>query len=75
MKVAKSGVCSCLYKATGFDLWGDNDLSFIAKPVHWYGKLAKIILVGVRYKDSQLLETQREGLYKPFKFLESYQLI
>ena len=45
-----------------FDLMGDNDMSLLARPVYWYGRIAKVILVAVRKKDSYLLEKQLEGL-------------
>ncbi len=70
------GTTKCHYveRVTGFDLWGLNDLTFTAQPVQWYGKLAKVILVGVRYKDSELLDTQLNNLH-PVKIDESYQVI
>lgn len=45
-----------------FDLLGTNDMALLARPVYWYGKLAKVILVGVRQKDCHLLHKQVEGL-------------
>jgi len=75
MEVINTGGCFCLKRAVGFDLWGLNDLSFVAQPVEWFGKLAKVVLVGVRYKDSHLLEAQRNGLHKPTVIEESYQVI
>ena len=41
-----------------FDLMGDNDMSLLARPVYWYGRIAKVILVAIRRKDSYLLEKQ-----------------
>ncbi|MCL0057739.1 hypothetical protein M1N05_01535 [Dehalococcoidales bacterium] len=73
-EVINTGRCHCLKKATGFDLWGFNDLTFVAQPVRWFGKLAKVILVGVRFKDRQLLDAQLNGLC-PVMIDESYQLI
>jgi hypothetical protein len=75
MEVINTGRCFCLKRATGFDLWGLNDLSFVAQPVSWFGKLAKVVIVGVRYKDSQLLEVQRNGPRKPTVIEKSYQVI
>ncbi len=63
-----------LEKATGFDFWGWNDLSFIARPVFWYGKLAKIVLVGVRYEDRHVLQPQLEQV-NPIIKQWSHQLI
>lgn len=75
MEVVNTGRCACLGRATGFDFWGLNDLSFVAQPVKWFGKLAKVVLVGVRCKDTQLLEMQRGSLHKPTLIEESYQVI
>jgi hypothetical protein len=63
-----------LEKATGFDFWGWNDLSFIAQPVFWYGKLAKIVLVGVKYKDRLVLQPQLDRV-NPIIKQWSHQLI
>ena len=73
-EVVSTARCHCLERVTGFDLWGLNDLTFVAQPVHWFGKLAKVILVGVRYKDRELLDTQLKNLY-PVRIDESYQVI
>lgn len=50
------------YEKAMFDMLGVNHLALLARPVHWYGKLAKVILVGVHQKDSYLLHKQVEGL-------------
>jgi len=63
-----------LEKATGFDFWGLNDLSFIAQPVFWYGKLAKIVLVGVKYEDRLVLQPQLDRV-NPIIKQQSHQLI
>jgi len=63
-----------LEKVTGFDFWGWNDLAFIARPVFWFGKLAKIVLVGVRYQDRHLLQPQIKNVSPAVKG-RSYQLI
>jgi hypothetical protein len=46
------------YQEIRFDLLGANAMSLLARPVHWFGRLAKIIVVAVRQKDSYLLEKQ-----------------
>jgi len=66
--------CHYVERVTGFDLWGLNDLAFTAQPVQWYGKLAKVILVGVRYKDRELLGPQLNTLC-PIRIQQSYQAI
>jgi len=45
-----------------FDMLGNNQMALLARPVHWYGRLAKVILVAVRAKDSHLLQKQIDGL-------------
>lgn len=74
LKVVNAQGCLFLRKVTGFDLWGLNDLTFIAQPVRWYGKLAKVVLVGVRSKDNQILQPHLDRL-RPIVIDESYQLI
>jgi hypothetical protein len=66
--------CHYLQRVTGFDLWGANDLTFVAQPVLWFGKLAKVVLVGVRYKDRKILNAQLEQI-APVMIGESYQVI
>ena len=46
------------YEEIRFDLLGANAMSLLARPVHWFGRLAKIVVVAVRQKDSYLLENQ-----------------
>ena len=50
------------YENAMFDLLGNNELALIARPVHWWGRMAKVILVAVRRKDSSLLQKQVERL-------------
>ncbi|HEX76931.1 MAG TPA: hypothetical protein G4O03_00710 [Dehalococcoidia bacterium] len=45
-----------------FDMFGINHMALLARPVHWYGRLAKVILVAVRRKDSHLIQKQIETL-------------
>ena len=66
--------CHCLQRVIGFDLWGSNDLTFVGQPVLWFGKLAKVVLVGVRYKDRRILNAQLEQI-APVMIGESYQII
>lgn len=72
--VINTARCHYLERVTGFDLWGLNDLTFVARPVYWYGKIAKVILVGVRYKDRRLIDPQLKKL-SPVRIDESYQVI
>jgi hypothetical protein len=70
------GTVKCHYveRVTGFDFWGLNDLTFTAQPVKWYGNLAKVVLVGVRHKNSRLLDAQLNSLH-PIRIQQSYQVI
>ena len=73
-RVINTNQCHCVQRVTGFDLWGSNDLTFIAQPILWFGKLAKVVLVGVRYKDRGMLDTQLKNIV-PVTVKESYQII
>ena len=55
-----------------FDMLGTNQMALLARPVRWYGKLAKVILVGVRTRDSYLLQKQIDGLINLDKRLSVY---
>jgi len=63
-----------LEKVTGFDFWGWNDLTVLARPVFWFGKLVKIVLVGVRHEDRHLIQPQIKRV-SPAVVARSYQLI
>ena len=41
---------------------GDGDIAVAARPVTWYGRIAKVAVVGVPYGDRQLLSPQRTGV-------------
>jgi hypothetical protein len=68
--------CQAVYleRVIGFDLWGWNELACLARPVLWFGKLAKIVLVAVRYQDRQLIQPQVDCISHYTKAI-SYQLI
>lgn len=72
--VLETGRPVYLQRASGFDFWGWNDLSFIARPVFWFGKLAKVVVVGVSSREQPLVQSQLDGL-TPIVVPESYQLI
>ena len=50
------------YENAIFDLIGDNEMALLARPVRWYGRIAKVILVAVRRGDSYLLKKQVDNL-------------
>ncbi|MDO8751702.1 MAG: hypothetical protein Q7K03_11280 [Dehalococcoidia bacterium] len=57
-RVVQSGGPVLVERVAGCDLWGPGDLTVVARPVRWYGKLAKVALVAVPYRDRLLLEPQ-----------------
>lgn len=63
-----------LKRATGFDAAGDKDLTFLARPISWFSKPAKVILEGMRLEDSHILEAQAQPLH-PQVVQQSHQLI
>jgi hypothetical protein len=50
------------YENAMFDLLGNNEMALLARPVRWYGRIAKVILVVVRRRDSYLLKKQVDSL-------------
>ena len=60
------------YEKVKFDMLGTNHMALLARPVRWYGRLAKVILVAVRTKDSHLLQKQIDGLTNLDKRLSAY---
>jgi hypothetical protein len=60
------------FESAKFDMLDTNHLALLARPVHWYGRLAKVILVAVRTKDSHLLQRQIDGLANLDKRLSVY---
>ncbi len=60
------------FESVRFDMLDTNHLALLARPVRWYGRLAKVILVAVRTKDSHLLQGQTDGLPNLDKRLPVY---
>ncbi len=63
-----------LRKVTGFDFWGLNDLTVLARPVLWYGELAKVILLMLGHEHGALVQPQLDSL-NPTVIPISYQMI
>ncbi|MBD3342426.1 MAG: ImmA/IrrE family metallo-endopeptidase [Candidatus Lokiarchaeota archaeon] len=61
-------------RVKGFDLFGDDEFSFIARPVIWKSGISKVILIGVPYKDRNLLDKQIQDI-NPVRSSESFQII
>ncbi len=45
-------------RVTGYDLWNADDITVAARLVKWHGRLAKIALVAVPYRDRKVLAPQ-----------------
>ena len=45
-------------RVTGYDLWNADDITVAARLVNWHGRLAKIALVAVPYRDRKVLGPQ-----------------
>jgi len=58
----KSGRPILLKRATGSDLAAEEKLTFLARPVYWFKRPAKVILQGMRSEDGHILEAQARPL-------------
>ena len=45
-------------RVTGYDLWNADDITVAGRLVHWQGRLAKISLVAVPYRDRKVIAPQ-----------------
>ena len=45
-------------RVSGYDLWRVDDVTVAARPVFWHGRLAKVALVAVPYRDRSVLLPQ-----------------
>ena len=45
-------------RVTGYDLWNADDITVAGRLVHWHGRLAKISLVAVPYRDRKVIAPQ-----------------
>ena len=50
-------------KVSGYDLWQNNDATVAARPANWHGRLAKIAIVSVPYRDRLVLRSQLAHAY------------
>ena len=56
--VISTGRPALRHRVYGFDLFGFNDLTALARPVRWYGQLAKVVLVAVPTTRADVLQAQ-----------------
>lgn len=61
-------------KVGGFDMFGYDDLSIIARPVFWNQQISKVVMVGISRKDNRLLGSQFERV-DPLILDETFQII
>ena len=45
-------------RVSGYDLWRNDDVTVAARPVIWHGRVAKVALVAVPYRDRSVLSPQ-----------------
>ena len=57
-RVALTGKAVYVDRVSGYDLWSDDDLAVAARPASWHGRLAKIAVVAVPYRDRSVLWPQ-----------------
>ena len=50
-------------RVSGYDLWHNDDVTVAARPVSWHGRLAKVALVAVPYRDRSVLRPQLAHAY------------
>ncbi|MBI4311034.1 MAG: ImmA/IrrE family metallo-endopeptidase, partial [Chloroflexi bacterium] len=72
--VIETGRPLLVERVSGFDFWGYNDLIVLVRPVHWAGRLAKVMLLALHHRDRGLLETQ-VGAVQPERRPRAYQII
>ena len=61
-------------RVSGYDLWQADDITVATRPVRWLGRLAKVALIAVPYRDRSVLSPQLGQI--SFDCLpEAYQVI
>ena len=50
-------------RVSGYDLWHNDDVTVAARPVSWHGRLAKVSIVAVPYRDRSVLRPQLAHAY------------
>ena len=59
----KTGRPILLKRAVGSDVAAGEELTFLARPVYWFKRPAKVILEGMRLEDGYILEAQARPLH------------
>ncbi len=62
-RVALAGRPVYVERVSGYDLWQNDDVTVAARPVNWHGRLAKIAVVAVPYRDRSVLRPQFAHAY------------
>ena len=47
-------------RVSGYDLWQHDDVAVAARPANWHGRLAKVSVIAVPYRDRSVLRPQLE---------------
>ena len=50
-------------RVSGYDLWHNDDVAVAARPVNWHGRLAKVAVLAVPYRDRTVLHPQLGHAY------------
>ena len=45
-------------RVSGYDLWRVDDITVAVRPVFWQGRLAKVALIAVPFRDRSVLAPQ-----------------
>ena len=61
-------------RVSGYDLWRNDDVTLAARPVIWYGRVAKIAVVAVPYRDRSVLAPQLGHAYFE-RILRAHQVL
>ena len=62
-RVALTGRPVYVERVSGYDLWQNDDVTVAARPVNWHGRLAKVAVVAVPYRDRSVLRPQFAHAY------------
>ncbi|MDE2859892.1 MAG: hypothetical protein OYI31_02450 [Chloroflexota bacterium] len=62
-RVALTGRPVYVERVSGYDLWQNDDVTVVARPVIWHGRVAKIAVVAVPHRDRSVLAPQLDQAY------------
>ena len=56
--VVQTGRPVHMERVSGYDLWRADDITVAVRPVFWQGRLAKVALIAVPFRDRSVLSPQ-----------------